>query len=106
MESTLTFKDGYQFGVERHALLEECRKQGEEFLRGRARNGEGKYVYDILSELKTKENELYKTEAALPRYLREAAPAGYLRYKVLHPLRHWRDNRDINDIILSEVRPV
>lgn len=95
MESTLTFKDGYKFGVEKHALLEECRKQGEEFLRGRAQNKEGKYVYDIITELNTKKNELHQIEDAL---------AGYRRYKVLHPLQYWRDEGVIAYVIMSEQR--
>lgn len=97
MESIDTFFEGYQFGKQRAADLERCRKSGAEFLAGRAQDGQGKDVYDVLDKIKRVEDEQYKTGSGL---------SGYLTYQLLHPIQSYRDNRDITTIILSEVRSV
>ncbi len=91
------FFAGYKSGKQRAADLEDCRRLGEEFLAGRGRNSQGKDVYGILDQIRKLKDEPSKTYWGL---------VGFLTYQTLHPVKSYRDNRDITTIILNEVRPV
>ncbi len=91
------FFDGYKAGKWRAVYLQDCRKEGKEFLAGRGKNSQGKDVFDVLEQIKRMEDESYKTRSG---------QVGLLTYQVLHPVKSYRDSRDIGNIIVNEARHV
>lgn len=79
---------GFKDGMRRREIFDHCRKQGEEYQRGRAVDNEGRYVWDGLREVRNIEE---RTDLLTLR------GGGFV-------LQFYRDNNLWADTIVHEVR--
>lgn len=88
---------GIKDGMRRREIFDHCRKQGEEYLQGRAVDEAGRSVWDMLREVRDIEE---KTDLLTLR------GGGYVFYSIFHPIQFYLDNNLWVDTIVNEVRPV